>query len=399
MATGRRAFARESAQTLAAIIEEPEPVGRTPQAGAAALDRGALPGKEPGRRYASTEDLAPGPGEPAGPSVGNDRRRSPWGSIQGAFHATGMDASVGHGGARRRPDGCRRLDVDACESRAATRVGATRLTLTLPSSAPLLVPSLVPSLALSPDGNRLVYVAASGGGLQLYMRALDQPAPAPIAGTEGGIGLFSPDGQWIGFFAGGKLKKTPLAGGAPITLCDADGAGASWGADATIVFETQNGLATISAAGGAPRKLTVPDSKKGETYHNKPVILPGSKGVLFAIWTGGSMGEQPIAVQSLSTGVRRVLSVKGACPRYAPTGHLVFVRDDGRSMAAPFDLDRLEVTGPPVPVAEGVRLEQPSGAAQYALSDGGSLVYLASDAGRSEATLVWVGTAGERSSP
>ena len=109
-------------------------------------------------------------------------------------------------------------------------VSPQRLTLTLPSSAPLVVPSLNPSLALSPDGNRLVYVAASGGGLQLYMRALDQPAPAPIAGTEGGIGpFFSPDGQWIGFFAGGKLKKTLLAGGAPITLCDADGAGAELG--------------------------------------------------------------------------------------------------------------------------------------------------------------------------
>ncbi|MEX0880601.1 MAG: hypothetical protein WD451_12860 [Thermoanaerobaculia bacterium] len=232
-------------------------------------------------------------------------------------------------------------------------------------------------------------MAASAGGRQLYMRALDQPAPAPIAGTDGGISpFFSPDGLWVGFFAGGKLKKAPLSGGAPITLCDAEGSGASWGDNNTIVFESAAGLASISAAGGARRALTTPDPKKGETYHNNPDIFPGSKAVVFSVWTGGSMGEQVIAVQPLETGARRVLNVKGACPRYVSTGHLVFVRDDESLMAAPFDLDRLEVTGPPVPVAEGVLLHQPSGAAQYAFSNSGSLVYLSRDAGLT--TLVWV---------
>jgi len=199
----------------------------------------------------------------------------------------------------------------------------------------------------------------------------------------------------VGFFAGGKLKKVPLAGGGPITLCDADGAGASWGDNDMIVFESGAGLASISAAGGTRGGLTVPDRKKGETYLNKPDILPGSKAVLFAVWTGGSMGEQAIAVQPLETGARRVLSVKGACPRYASSGHLVFLRDDQSLMAAPFDLSRLEVTGPPVPVAEGVLLHQPSGAAQYAFSENGSLVYVASGAGLTEATMVWVDRRGK----
>jgi serine/threonine-protein kinase len=258
------------------------------------------------------------------------------------------------------------------------------------------VASLKPSLALSPDGSRLVYVAESGGRRELYVRALDQPVPASIAGTEGGLSpFFSPDGQWVGFFAGGKLKKAPLSGGGPITICDSDGAGGSWGDNDTIVFESAAGLASISAAGGTRRALAAPDPKKGETYLNNPDVLPGSKAVLFATWTGGSMGEQPIVVQSLETGARRVLSVKGACPRYAPSGHLVFVRDDQSLMAAPFDLSRLEVTGPPVPVAEGVLLHQPSGAAQYAFSNDGSLVYVGSGEALSEETMVWVDRRGK----
>ncbi len=398
MATGKRAFARGSTpETLSAIIkEEPEPIGSlaplTPAPLRWIVERCLA--KNPDERYASTRDLgrdlaslrdhlseaiAVGPTEPSKtPRRGREWARLATAAVIGSVLVAALWI----------------LDRPSAAPPAAPQ----RLTLTLPSNAPIAVASLVPLLALSPDGSRLVYVAprSGGGGRQLYLRPLDQPVPAPIAGTEGALApFFSPDGQWVGFFAGGKLKKVPLAGGSPITLRDADGAGGSWGDNDTIVFESAGGLASIPAVGGALRVLTTPDPRKGETYHHNPNILPGSRAVVFSVWTGGSMGEQAIAVQPLGTGARRVLGVKGACPRYATTGHLVFVHDDLSLMAAPFDLGRLDVTGPAVPVAEDVLLHQPSGAAQYAFSNSGSLIYLASGAALTEAKLVWVDRRGK----
>jgi serine/threonine-protein kinase len=390
MATGKRAFSRGSApETLAAIIrEEPEAIGSlsplTPTPLRWIVERCLA--KSPDDRYASTRDLARDlatlkdrlsetssmkPSSPARPG-------SEWARLAAAVLIGGLSVGAIWMLTRGNP---------------APQARVQRLTLTLPANAPIAAASTIPSLALSPDGTRLVYVATAAGGLQLYLRALDQPVPAPVAGTEGGMGpFFSPDGQWVGFFAGGRLRKVPLAGGAPITLCETEGTGGSWGDDGTIVFESRSALATIAAAGGPQRVLTAPDPKKGETYLNNPSFLPGSKAVVFSVWTGGSMGQQLIAVQPLATGARRVLPVKGACPRYVSTGHLVFVRDDESLMAAPFDLARLEVTGPAVPVAEGVLLNQSSGAAQYTFSGNGSLVYFGF---RSEATLVWVDRRGK----
>src|SRR6266567_8735714 len=125
-----------------------------------------------------------------------------------------------------------------------------------------------PSLAISPDGTHLVYAGVRGGTSQLYLRPLDQMEGRPMAGAEGGqFPFFSPDSQWVGFFADGKLKKAPISGGPPVVLCDASaGRGGSWGEDSTIVFaqEPRGGLDRVSAAGGTPRVLTTPESKKGE---------------------------------------------------------------------------------------------------------------------------------------
>jgi serine/threonine-protein kinase len=396
MATGRRPFQRDSAaQTLAAIIEdEPEPIGsrnpKVPPALGWIVERCLA--KDPEGRYGSTGDLAreiahtrdqAGSARAAGPAGGPSTGRVPreWVRLAGAAILGALAVAAVWRFARAGP---------------LPRARPQRLTLTLPSNAPIEVASLGPSLALSPDGSRLVYVAESGGIRQLFLRPLDQSAPAPIAGTQGAWApFFSPDGHWVGFFSNGKLKKVPLAGGVAIAICDAENGSASWGDDDTVVFESAHGLASVSAAGGTPRTLVTADAKKGETYLNSPSLLPGRRAVLFAVWTGGSMGEQPIVVQSLETGARQVLPVKGAWPRYAATGHVVFARDDLSLMAAPFDLSRLEVTGPPVPVAEGVLLYQPSGVAQYAFSDNGSLVYVGSSEGLTEGTMVWVDRRGK----
>ncbi len=113
-----------------------------------------------------------------------------------------------------------------------------------------------PSVAVAPGGTHLVYVANDSSTEQLYLRTMDQLDAKPIPGTEGGYHpFFSPDGQWVGFFAAGKLKKVSIRGGTPLTLCDAvNPRGASWGPNDTIVFAPIPvfGLSKISASGGTP---------------------------------------------------------------------------------------------------------------------------------------------------
>src|SRR5207245_7857752 len=108
---------------------------------------------------------------------------------------------------------------------------------------------------------------------------------AALSGTENARDpFFSPDGQWIGFFAGGKLEKISVQGGAAVTLCDVpDGRGGSWGDDGTIVFTPNNraALSKVSSAGGTPQPLTTLDKQEGEITQRWPQVLPGGKAVLF----------------------------------------------------------------------------------------------------------------------
>ena len=245
-------------------------------------------------------------------------------------------------------------------------------------------------LALSLDGTQLAYVA--GSSQRIYLRAFDTLEAKPLTGTEGAPSpFFSPDGQWIGFFAGGKLKKVAVSGGAVLTLCDAGTPrGGAWGANDTIVFAPTNSgsLSQVSAAGGAPQPLT--KLKEGEINHRWPQFLPDGKTILYAIGPGGSDDAQ-IAAYRLDTGEQKVLIRGGTYPRYVPTGHLVYYRA-GTIMAVPFDSARLEVRGTPAPAIEGVMSTTANiGGAQFSISNTGSLVYVP---GRSQAvtesTLVWV---------
>jgi serine/threonine-protein kinase len=274
-----------------------------------------------------------------------------------------------------------------------TARAATRLVITLPPTDHLAL-GFTPVLAMSPDGARLVYVANRGGSRQLYVRPLDRFEATPIPGTEGAeTPFFSPDGQSVGFFADGKLKRVSLSGGAPFTLCSASAnRGGSWGPDDTIVFTPYNlfsGLFRVSAGGGTPKRLTVPDPKKGELSHRWPQILPGGKAVLTTIWTSSTFGAAQIDVLSLETGERRTLVEGGVYGRYVPSGHLVYARAGGL-LAVPFDLKRLEVTGPPLPIVEGVAMTAITGAAEFGASADGSLAYVPGAEMGTERTLAWV---------
>jgi serine/threonine-protein kinase len=247
------------------------------------------------------------------------------------------------------------------------------------------------AVALSPDDSVIAFVAERGAGTpQIYVRRLDQLTARPLSGTDDALApFFSPDGGSIGFFAGGKLKTITLAGGSPVTLADAPSArGGSWGPDNTIVFSPARTPGTrlfqVSSAGkkAAEPLTTLVD---GEVIQLWPQVLPGGRAVLF---TGsniiGSYNDANLVVQSLPggtreegalRGTRKVVHVGGYHARYLPSGHLTFMHD-GTLFAAPFDLDQLQVKGPPVAVLTGVNSNSQTGGAQFAASDTGTLAYL-----------------------
>ena len=267
----------------------------------------------------------------------------------------------------------------------------TRAVITLQPGQRLAALDL-PALALSPDGTQLAYVAIQGSSQQIYLRAMDNLAARPISGTEGAVNpFFSPDGQWLGFFSGGKLKKISVNGGLAQVLTDAVlPRGASWGSEGFIAFAPSGAsvLQQVSGNGGTSQPLT--HMVKGDASQRWPEVLPGGKAVLFtngatvANWLNGQ-----VAAESLGTGEQRILIRGGAQPRYAGTGHLIFAQG-ATLMAAPFDPPLLAITGGAVPVVEGVRQSSSSGAAQYSFSATGSLVYVPGAVQGEQRKLVWV---------
>jgi Tol biopolymer transport system component len=253
-----------------------------------------------------------------------------------------------------------------------------------------------PAVAISRDGTRIAYIGASGHTTQLFMRRVDHLEPQPLPDSANATSpFFSPDGQWVGFFADGKVKKASVQGGEATTLCDAPiNRSATWGPDSTITFAPTlfGGLMRVSAAGGSPEILTAPDVSKGELTYRWPEILPGEKAILFVIASAqdiGSFSESKIVAMRLDTREKKILPILGTYPRYSPSGHLLFERD-GRVFAVAFDPHRLEVTGQPVPVLDGVKTSPNSGAADFAVSDTGSLVYLPENAYTHDGRIVWV---------
>ena len=250
------------------------------------------------------------------------------------------------------------------------------------------------SAILSPDGRRLALVASGADQKQrIYARSLDQLQATALSGTEGARDpFFSPDGQWIGFFADGKLKKISVQGGAAVTLCDVgDDRGGSWGTDGTVVFtkDTASALSKVSSAGGTPQPLTTLDKQADERTQGWPQVLPGSQAVLFTSNTQGNYYEDAdIVVYSIASGQRKTVERGGFYARYLASGHVVYMHE-GTLFAVPFDLKRLEVTGQPAPILEGVVTATINGGAQFSFSDAGNLVYVAGR-GSQNVSIYWM---------
>jgi Tol biopolymer transport system component len=311
------------------------------------------------------EDVLAGPVtavEPAGPEAGAGRR---WRLVRALAWLTIGAVAGALFGAKLKTD------------RRSSDQPASHFVVTLPPAERLSGLDF-PAVAVSPDGSRLAYIATRGGRPQLFVRPMNSLDAVPIPGTTDASGpFFSPDNRWIAFFAAGKLKKVSVAGGTPVTVCDAAiGVGGSWGNGDAIVFASTTGssLSQVPAAGGIPSRATTLDAEKGEFSHRWPEWLPDGKTVLFTVGTVGSWDDAQIVAQSLTSGQRHVLIQGGTHPRYSPTGHLVYARG-GALLAVQFDPARLKIAGAPVRVLDRV-LQSFDGAAQVSLTRSGSIVYV-----------------------
>lgn len=256
----------------------------------------------------------------------------------------------------------------------------------LPPEAPLAVGARVPLIgydspviALSPDGTQLAYVGESGRGTQLYLRAMDGFEVKLVPGTESAVHpFFSPDGRWLGFLTDDKVKKVSLQGGGPVTICEARAAiRATWTRDDAIYFAQNEGRTLMRVAAGGARPVEIKDIREMRnvrTIFNQ--VLPDGKSALLTSWSRGiSADYADILLLSLETLETRRLIEFGYDARYVSTGHLLFGRA-GNLLVAPFDLERLEARGDPVPAISGVAMASIAGQAQVAIADDGSLVYV-----------------------
>jgi serine/threonine-protein kinase len=278
------------------------------------------------------------------------------------------------------------------------------LQLEATTGADASIVSVGASLAVSPDGSMLVFAGVPRAGpQQLYLRRLGELRATPIAGTATARNpFFSPDGQWVGFFADGHLKKIAVMGGAAVSLCPAsDDRGGAWTDDGSIIFQPQagnSGLLRVSSAGGTPVPVTKLGT--GEVTHRWPQVLPGGKALIYtahAYITG--FDDAAVVVQTLPDGPPRVVHRGGYYGRYLRSGHLVYVHQ-GTLFAESFDLARLESTGPAVPVSEQLSVYPGgggsgagiggAGSAAVAWTDAGMAVYLARPVSTNDAPIQWM---------
>jgi len=259
-----------------------------------------------------------------------------------------------------------------------TLASGARLTIALPPGTQLDDGRAV---AISPDGANIAFVGRQSGVAQLYLRPIGRLEAREVPDTRGATApFFSPDGQWLGFFADGKLKKASTTGGVVVTLADAASgvnANAAWNSNNTIAFTGgPSGPAIVSADGGEARPLLSKEQNAMLAVRSIDV-LPDAESLLVATNQRGArtVDEASIGVLAIKTGQLKNLVRGSTQAQYLPTGHLVYLRD-GVLMAAPLDLARLELASQPVEAMSGVRQQVYNGAGAFSCSNGGTCVYI-----------------------
>jgi len=284
--------------------------------------------------------------------------------------------------------------------RVTADVRVTKLALVAPSKTGF------GRIAVSPDGQRLAFTAATGAKVQLWVRSLDSTEAYALAGTDGASHPFwSRDSRFIAFFAGSKLKKIDASGGPATTLCDAGvGTGGTWNADDVILFSSLGGagISRVSATGGEVASVAKPDLKLQETDFSNPYFLPDDHHFLYNV-IGGQKEARGIYVCSLDGRVRQRLIRADSNALYAPMSSsegLLLFGNDGVLLGQPFDASSLRLTGEPVPIAEQVGKVLDGTALgisrrNVSASDNGILVYDPLPS-RQRRKLIWVDRSGKQ---
>jgi serine/threonine-protein kinase len=256
------------------------------------------------------------------------------------------------------------------------------------------------SVVLSPDGTRILY--PSGSLSRLYTRRLDQSKAMELPGTNGAFApFFSPDGQWVGFAAHGKLNKIPVEGGPVVPLADIPTffGGASWGVDGNIIASMPHtgGLVRIPASGGAP--TTIVEAAPGEVSLLSPQILPGGKAVLYVAYKDPDLNTANVEVYSFADRRRKKLVAKGTSAHYLSSGHLIYMQE-GTLFAVPFDVERLETRGPAAAILDDVAWVGQSGYANIDSARNGTLIYRfgGDPVGLGLSSIGWLDSAGKKES-
>jgi Tol biopolymer transport system component/predicted Ser/Thr protein kinase len=383
MLTGKRAFdGQNAASIIAAVMDRPAP--SVIEVAPAVIDRVVKRclEKDPDNRWQTARDV-----RAALELVASDgieapvaREASSWtGTLVWSAAALLIAAMAGIGGWFLRPAPVRTV------SRTSIVLGSDEHLANLNT----------PAIAISPDGSKVVYVASRGvGPAQLFLRPLDALRAEPMAGTDGASSpFFSPDGQWLAFFAAGKLKKVAVAGGATITLFDTGARvavpGGSWGPNNNILFQSPTGVFLEGpATSGTARRIGATAKRPMWRW---PEFMPGGEAILFASGTGAYYFGTKVSIAAAPLnggGAEKDLIAGGTSPRLTPTGYLIYAQG-GTLFGVPFDSKQLAVVGASKSVVEGVR-ESMFGAAQYAFSASGTLVYVPGGLQGPASRLVWV---------
>jgi serine/threonine protein kinase len=388
MATGKRAFeGKSTTSVIAAILERnPPPISALRPMFPRAPDNVVKTclEKDPEERWQSVRDLrtnlkwiAEGDGAGTSSAVKHNpwRERAAWMLALALLCGLAFFAA-GHYRAPSASDPVR-FSVNPPEK--AVFSGPPNLT----------VP--VPQFALSPDGRAMVFVAnASGADPVIGLRSVDQVTARPLPGTEHAqIPFWSPDSRWLGFFAEGKLKKIPVAGGPVQVLTDvSDAFGGSWSTDGSIIFaKLSSAIFRVSSFGGIVTAVTKVDTIMNA--HRWPQFLPDGRHFLFHIQSGDPE-HRGIYAGSVDGGIQKFLVHTQSGAVYASPGYLLYV-DGDTLLGQAFDVARLEIKGEPFTVAEHVG-RSTGFSTGASVSDTGMLAYAAAILHRGR--LTWFDRAG-----
>lgn len=384
MATGRKAFEGKSQASLIASImsSTPQPITSLQPLTPPALDqviRTCLQ-KDPDNRWQTAHDVA----------------------LQIRWIAEGgSQAGIPRPVASRRRSRERTAWIVAGVATVAA-IGLAAAFFLQPEPAPptavrfsIQAPSAVVSFGsprLSPDGQHIAFDGVdTTGTTMIWIRPMSSLDAYPLPGTEGcNRPFWSPDSKHVGFFAGGRLKRVPITGGPPLTLCEFSGSDGAWGADGTILFDGTVGdsINAVPAGGGVPVGATTLDRAGGEVGNGWPFFLPDGKQFVFLRLFSNKTDE--IHIGRLGSLETRKLTDAESRMEFVPPNFLMY-ESNGTLLAHPFDSKAGVFIGDPFPFAEGIG-QGASGLAHFSGSQNGTLIFTGGD--RPERQLVWFDRSG-----